>query len=48
MVRPADEARIEIIDTLRGFALSGILFINITAFYAPGGPPEFGYHGGRD
>lgn len=37
--------RVEIVDILRGFALSGILFINITAFYAPGGPPGFGFQG---
>jgi len=33
--------RIEVIDVLRGFALWGILLINITAFKAPGAPPGF-------
>ena len=46
MVDPADNVkRFDIVDMLRGFALSGILFINITAFYAPGGPPGFGFDG---
>lgn len=39
------QPRIEIVDALRGFALFGILFINITAFYAPGGPPGFAMSG---
>ncbi len=39
------QPRIEIVDSLRGFALFGILFINITAFYAPGGPPGFAMSG---
>lgn len=42
---PQPQRRIEIVDALRGFALFGILFINITAFYAPGGPPGFAMSG---
>lgn len=42
---PAAE-RIEVVDTLRGFALFGILLINITAFKAPGGPAILGFDGG--
>ena len=38
--------RVEVLDTLRGFALFGILLINITAFGAPGGPPGLGFEGG--
>jgi uncharacterized protein len=38
--------RIEVVDILRGFALFGILLINITAFKAPGAPPGFGSEGG--
>ncbi len=43
---PVDSARrFEVIDILRGFALFGILLINITAFYAPGGPPGLAFDG---
>ena len=42
---PARE-RIEIVDVLRGFALFGILQINLTAFANPGGPPGLGFTGG--
>lgn len=38
--------RVEVLDTLRGFALFGILLINITAFKAPGGPPGLSFEGG--
>lgn len=38
---PAAE-RIDALDALRGFALGGILLINLTAFASPGGPPGFG------
>ena len=40
-----DSKRIEIVDALRGFALFGILLINITTFYAPGAPPGFAMSG---
>ncbi len=39
------DERIETLDVLRGFALFGILLINLTAFAAPGGPPGFRYEG---
>lgn len=39
------DERIDVVDVLRGFALFGILLINITAFKAPGGPPGLNYHG---
>ncbi|MDX2303195.1 MAG: DUF418 domain-containing protein [Microscillaceae bacterium] len=35
-----------ILDVLRGFALSGILLINIVAFNFPGSPPGYLYDGG--
>ena len=38
--------RVAVLDALRGFALFGILLINITAFKAPGGPPGLGFEGG--
>lgn len=38
-------SRLATVDTLRGFALLGILLINVIAFKAPWGPPGFGYHG---
>jgi uncharacterized protein len=38
--------RLEVVDVLRGFALFGILLINITAFKSPGGPPGLGFQGG--
>jgi uncharacterized protein len=37
--------RLEIVDVLRGFALLGILLVNITAFKSPGAPPVLGYTG---
>jgi uncharacterized protein len=37
--------RLEVVDIVRGFALLGILLINITAFKSPGGPPLLGYEG---
>ena len=41
---PLPEAeRIELVDALRGFALCGILFVNIMWFKAPDGFPEIGY-----
>ena len=41
---PLPEAeRIELVDVLRGFALCGILFVNIMWFKAPGGFPGIGY-----
>ena len=43
---PLPEAeRIEVVDVLRGFALCGILFVNIMWFKAPGGFPGIGYEG---
>src|SRR3712207_7893789 len=35
----ATKERVEVVDMLRGFALFGILLINITAFAFPGIPP---------
>ena len=43
---PVGEAeRIEVVDVLRGFALCGILFVNIMWFKAPGSLGGFGYEG---
>jgi uncharacterized protein len=39
------QERIEIVDVLRGFALFGILCINILAFANPGSPPGFQFQG---
>lgn len=38
----AAKERIDSVDILRGFALFGILLINITAFKSPGAPPGLG------
>ncbi len=44
--RPSTDAeRIEIADVLRGFAVCGILFVNILYFKAPGSIGTFGYEG---
>ena len=40
-----DAERIEVVDVLRGFALCGILFVNIMWFKAPGSLGGFGYEG---
>ena len=40
-----DAERIEVVDVLRGFALCGILFVNIMWFKAPGSLGGFGYDG---
>ena len=40
-----DAERLEVVDVLRGFALCGILFVNIMWFKAPGGFGVFGYEG---
>ena len=40
-----DAERIEVVDVLRGFALCGILFVNIVWFKAPGSLGGFGYEG---
>ena len=37
--------RVVALDVLRGFALFGIVLINLTAFKAPGGPPALGFEG---
>ena len=43
---PVGEAeRIEVVDVLRGFALCGILFVNIMWFKAPGSLGGFGFEG---
>ena len=43
---PVGEAeRVEVVDVLRGFALCGILFVNIMWFKAPGSLGGFGYEG---
>jgi uncharacterized protein len=41
----AASERLMIVDVLRGFALFGILCINILAFANPGSPPGFGFRG---
>ena len=41
----APTERLEIVDVLRGFALFGILCINILAFANPGSPPGFQFKG---
>jgi uncharacterized protein len=41
----APSERLAIVDVLRGFALFGILCINILAFANPGSPPGFGFRG---
>lgn len=42
---PATAERIEIVDILRGFALFGILLVNMAPFKAAAGPPSFGADG---
>lgn len=40
-----DAERVEVVDVLRGFALCGILFVNLMWFKAPGSLGGFGYEG---
>ena len=47
MLSPVAAAeRVAALDVLRGFALFGIVLINLTAFKAPGSPPALGFEGG--
>jgi uncharacterized protein len=41
----SDSGRVVVLDILRGFALFGILLINITAFASSGGPPGLAFAG---